>query len=103
MGSSVSSERSFSSGNLIVTSQRSSLQPDIVEALQSVKCALQNDLLIREPPPSSAVEAALVVEDSDDDNDGGDKQSEANQQWVIELASDDDDGEESEGRSIDDV
>ncbi|EJD48239.1 hypothetical protein AURDEDRAFT_61237, partial [Auricularia subglabra TFB-10046 SS5] len=89
MGSSVSSERSFSSGNLIVTDQRGRLEPDIVEALQSIKCALRNDLLIREPAPSSAVEAGLVNEDSDDENE---KTAASNAPvWEIELTSEGED------------
>ncbi|KZV78765.1 hypothetical protein EXIGLDRAFT_598521, partial [Exidia glandulosa HHB12029] len=67
MGSSVSSERAFSGGGLVITDRRGSLKGDVVEALQSIKCALHNDLLVRAPMPSSILEAELVIEDSDDD------------------------------------
>lgn len=62
MASSVSSERAFSSGGLTVTQQRNLLQGDIVEALQVLKAALRNGLLLREPGPSTKTEEALSDE-----------------------------------------
>ena len=62
MSSSVSSERAFSQGGITITKLRSRLKGDIVEALQSLKCAIQNDLLFREPAPSSKLELELAGE-----------------------------------------
>lgn len=67
MASSVSSERAFSSAGITVTKRRNRLKGDIVEALQVLKCAIRNDLLVREPAPSSIVDRDLCPEDSDDD------------------------------------
>ena len=39
---------------------------DIVEALQCIKCAIQHDLLFREPAPSLIVEAKESDDESDD-------------------------------------
>ncbi|EJD50306.1 hypothetical protein AURDEDRAFT_58562 [Auricularia subglabra TFB-10046 SS5] len=82
MGSSVSSERAFSGGGLVVTGQRGSLKGDIVEALQCIKCALRNDLLIHPSPPSSVLEEQLVVEDSDAEDDADQR---AGIEWEIEI------------------
>ena len=62
MSSSVSSERAFSQGGITITKLRSRLKGDIVEALQSLKCAIRNDLLFREPAPSSKLELELAGE-----------------------------------------
>ncbi|KAH0585111.1 hypothetical protein J132_10194 [Termitomyces sp. J132] len=70
MASSVSSERAFLQGGLTITKQRNRLQGDIVEALQCLKCAIQYDLLFREPGPSSIYEAELE-ELENVENDGG--------------------------------
>ena len=56
MSSSVSSEHAFSQGRLTISKCRSRLKGDIVEALQFMKCAIQQDLLFQEPAPSSRVE-----------------------------------------------
>ena len=57
MSSSVSSERAFSQGGITISDRRNCLKGDIVEALQCIKCAIQHDLLFREPAPSSILEA----------------------------------------------
>ena len=48
MASSVSSERAFSSAGITITKRRNRLKPDIIEALQFLKCLYQRDLLFRE-------------------------------------------------------
>ena len=48
MASSVSSERAFSSTGITITKRRNRLKPDIVEALQFLKCLYHHDLLFRE-------------------------------------------------------
>jgi hypothetical protein len=87
MSSSVSSERAFSQGGITITKLRSCLKGDIVEALLCLKCAIKNDILMRELAPSSTLEEyeqeaddgndtedfswdELVVEDDGDGNDG---------------------------------
>jgi hypothetical protein len=50
MASSVSSERAFSSAGITITKRRNRLKPDIVEALQFLKCTYHHDLLFREEP-----------------------------------------------------
>ena len=48
MASSVSSEWAFSSAGITITKRRNRLKPDIVEALQFLKCLYHHDLLFRE-------------------------------------------------------
>ena len=69
MGSSVSSERAFSSAGITITKRRNRLKGDIVEALQFIKCHLRKNLLFREPQPTSALEHELEVVDDDGDVD----------------------------------
>ena len=69
MGSSVSSERAFSSAGITITKRRNRLKGDIVEALQFIKCLLRKDLIFREPLPTSALEHNLEVVDDDGDVD----------------------------------
>jgi hypothetical protein len=69
MGSSVSSERAFSSAGITITKRRNRLKGDIVEALQFVKCLLRKNLIFREPLPTSALEHELEVVDDDGDVD----------------------------------
>jgi hAT family C-terminal dimerisation region len=75
MGSSVSSERAFSSAGITITKRRNRLQADIVEALQFLKCLLRKDLIYREPQPSSILEQELgeVLEDD------------GNSEWVDDV------------------
>ena len=56
MASSVSSERAFSSAGITICKRRSRLKPDIVEALQFMKCIYHRELLFHEEP-STAFEA----------------------------------------------
>ena len=68
MGSSVSSERAFSSAGITISKRRNRLQADIVEALQFLKCLLRKDLIYRESQPSSILEQKLtdLLEDAGD-------------------------------------
>jgi hypothetical protein len=61
MASSVSSERAFSSAGITITKRRNRLKPDIIEALQSLKCIYHRELLFREEPST-----ALEVEEYDE-------------------------------------
>ena len=68
MGSSVSSERAFSSAGITISKRRNRLKGDVVEALQFIKCLLRKELIYREPQPSSILEQVLegVPEDDED-------------------------------------
>jgi hypothetical protein len=57
MSSSMSSKHAFSQGGITIPKCCSCLKGDIVEALQFIKCAIQQDLLFQEPAPSSRLEA----------------------------------------------
>ena len=48
MASSISSKRAFSSARITITKRCNRLKPDIIEALQFLKCLYQRDLLFRE-------------------------------------------------------
>lgn len=48
MASSVSSERAFSSAGITISKRRNRLNPDIIEALQFLKCLYRRELLFRE-------------------------------------------------------
>jgi hAT family C-terminal dimerisation region len=50
MASSVSSERAFSSAGVTISKRRNRLKPDIVEALQFLKCLHRRELICREEP-----------------------------------------------------
>jgi hypothetical protein len=50
MASSVSSECAFSSAGITISKHRSRLKPDIVEALQFLKCLHRRELIHREEP-----------------------------------------------------
>ncbi|KAF5347372.1 hypothetical protein D9758_011302 [Tetrapyrgos nigripes] len=62
MGSSVSSERAFSGGGLVITKRRNRLKSDIVEALQFLKCLIKHDLIYWEHA-TSKTEYAFKVQD----------------------------------------
>jgi hypothetical protein len=62
MASSVSSERAFSSAGITISKRRNRLKPDIVEALQFLKCLYRRDLLFREEP-STELEVGIERED----------------------------------------
>ena len=77
MASSVSSERAFSQGGITITKLRSRLKGDIVEALQCLKCAIRNDILLQAPSPSSMLEEEehelIDGDESDTDDYAGDE------------------------------
>jgi len=75
MGSSVLSERAFSSARITITKCHNRLQANIVEVLQFLKCLLQKDLIYCEPQPSSILEQELgeVLEDD------------SNSEWVDDV------------------
>ena len=66
MGSSVSSERAFSSAGITISKRRNRLKRDVVEALQFIKCLLRKDLIYCEPQPSSILEQELDEVPEDD-------------------------------------
>lgn len=53
MALSVSSERAFSSAGIMICKHCSQLKPDIVEALQFMKCLYCQELLFREEPSTA--------------------------------------------------
>jgi hypothetical protein len=61
MASSVSSERAFSSAGITISKRRNRLKPDVVEALQFLKCSYHHNLLFREE-----VSTQQEVEELDD-------------------------------------
>jgi hypothetical protein len=63
MASSVSSERAFSSAGITLSKRRNRLQPDIVEALQFLKCLFYHDLIFREVCTFTEEEILLDQED----------------------------------------
>ena len=65
MASSVSSERVFSSAGITITKHRNHLKPDIVEALQFLKCFYYHNILFREEP-STQRELDELNEDAKD-------------------------------------
>lgn len=66
MGSSVSSERAFSSAGITISKRRNCLKNDIVEALQFRKAMLRSEILFRELP-STILEEELGIYDEDND------------------------------------
>jgi hypothetical protein len=59
MASSVSSERAFSSAGITISKCRNRLKPDIIEALQFLKCMYRHELLFREEPSTEHEMAEL--------------------------------------------
>lgn len=92
MSSSVSSERAFSQGGITISKRRNRLKGDIVEALQCLKCAIQHDLIFREPGPSSLVESEEFDDselEADSEERTGDVIADEEDAWDA-LISDDD-------------
>lgn len=65
MATSVSSERAFSQGGMTISKRRNRLKGDLVEALQTLKCAIRQDLLFDDPDPSFASEEDVDCDDDD--------------------------------------
>jgi hypothetical protein len=80
MSSSVSSVRAFSLAGITVSKRRNPLKPDIVEALQVLKCMIRRDLIFRK--------AALVDDEADSDDDEGKEDSDAEEGWDVLLDED---------------
>jgi len=92
MGSSVSSERAFSSAGITISKRRNRLKGDIVEALQFLKCLFQKDLIFREHAPSSILEAEYAdVTEDDGDPDWVDENPNTWDELIIDLDVDSDD------------
>jgi hypothetical protein len=84
MASSVSSERAFSSAGITISKRRNRLGPDLVEALQFLKCWFRRDLIFREDP-TIASEYSM----------GQAKQNEGNEEgWDQKLLKDEDNDDE---------
>ena len=70
MPTSVSSERAFSQGGITIRDRRTRLKPDVVEALQFLKCAIRQDLVLQASVPETQreqeIEAEEIGEDSSD-------------------------------------
>lgn len=89
MGSSVSSERAFSAAGITISKCRNRLKPDIVEALEFLKCMYVKDLIYRDPPPTSVLEDELEVLEDDEDPDWEDEQElRAWDTYVIDIEDD---------------
>ena len=95
----MSSERALSQGGLTITNDRTLLKPDIVEALQFLKCMIRQDLIYPEPAPCIHLESELqpelaLTDDGDNPAATGDSQKMSNN--TVEAGDDadeDDDGE----------
>ncbi|EIW73755.1 hypothetical protein CONPUDRAFT_68458, partial [Coniophora puteana RWD-64-598 SS2] len=69
MASSLSSERSFSSGGITISKQCNRLEGDIVEALQVLKCAIRSDLLLQ------------VAEEAEEEQEALEDEGEGEEEW----------------------
>ena len=84
MASSVSSECAFSSTGITISKRHDCLKPDIVEALQFLKCIYHPDLLFHEEP-STELEAEL---DEYEDSVQGDAEKVGWDKLISDLADD---------------
>lgn len=66
MGSSVSSERAFSSAGITISKRRNRLKPDIVEALQFRKSLIHHNIIFREVPMSKLEDESEALENEED-------------------------------------
>jgi hypothetical protein len=81
IASSVSSEQAFSQGGITISKRHSSLKGDIIKALQCIKCAIQSDLLFREPDPSSSIEANLEAKDGEESHHDEEDEEDEDGDW----------------------
>ena len=90
MASSVSSERAFSSAGITISKRRNRLKPDIVEALQFLKCSYHHNLLFREEP-STQRELDELDEDTEEIEEGWEALIEdlADDEGVVTIVDDD--------------
>jgi len=63
MASSVSSERVFSQAGITISKRRNRLNANIVEALQCLRCLIQQDLMVRASPTLADQEQDLDFDD----------------------------------------
>jgi hypothetical protein len=96
MASSVSSKHAFSSAGIMISKHRNRLKPDVVEALQFLKCAYHHNLIFHEE-----MTANLELEEMEDDIEGEEVNREEERGWddlvedlPIDKGFDDDDGNE---------
>jgi hAT family C-terminal dimerisation region len=91
MASSVSSERAFSSAGITISKRRNRLKPDIVEALQFLKCSYHRNLLFREEASAQHEVDELEYEDEDIEEVVDEKGDAADKGVVdVEVVEDDD-------------
>ena len=91
MASSVSSERAFSFAGITISKRRNWLKPDIVEALQFMKCLYRWELLFREEPSTT--------QEAEEDSDAEEKGSTVTQEgWDVVY---DVEGSQSQSQDVD--
>jgi hypothetical protein len=95
MASSVLSECAFSSARIMISKHRNRLKPDVVEALQFLKCAYHHNLICHEE-----MTANLKLEEMEDDIEGEGVNREGQRGWYdlvedlpIDKGFDDDDSD----------
>ena len=93
MGSSVSSERAFSSAGITISKRRNRLKGDVVEALQFIKCLLQKELIYCEPQPSSILEELEGVPEDDGDPEWVDDDAVGWKELSIDVESENEDSD----------
>ena len=101
MASSVSSERALSSAGITISKRRNRLGPDIVEALQFLKCWFRRDLIFREEPSVTNEKKQEM-----DGNPGTGPKDNEESGWDSKLLDDDEDEDmdvEPDGDDDDDV
>ena len=92
MPTSVSSERAFSQGGITIRDRRTRLKADVVEALQFLKCAIRQDLILQASVPDSKLELELEADDIGEEytcDDGDDGVSKSRSSWDLLLDEDD--------------
>lgn len=89
MGSSVSSECTFSAAGITISKRQNRLKKDIVEALEFLKCLYIKGLIFRELAPTSTMEEEFDIEEDDGNPDWVDeKEIPAWDSYVIDVDSD---------------
>jgi hypothetical protein len=89
MASSVSSERAFSSAGITISKCRNRLKPDIIEALQFLKCVYRHDLLFQE-------ELSMELEIAELDEVGGPSDAEGSGDAIVDVLTEDEDIDEDD-------
>ncbi len=97
MASSVSSERAFSSASITISKRRNRLGPDLVEALQFLKCWFRHDLIFREDPTIASEYSVGQTKQNEENEEGWD-------QKLLENGDNDDEMDlEPDGDDDDDI